>query len=146
MSFVINLHLILQISGKKIDVMGCWWNFCELDWPVNHPLLATDPTRAPRALRCCLPAHRVRHTALFAWLISHHLAVLSFRTKQPPATSLQYFSLRTNQHQLPATIQTNRLVHQPPMCMASSSFPFTWMPAACCSAASTTKINSSITN
>jgi hypothetical protein len=30
MGFVINLHLILQISGKKIDVMGCWWNFWEL--------------------------------------------------------------------------------------------------------------------
>jgi hypothetical protein len=28
MSFV-NLHLILQISGKKIDVMGSWWKFGE---------------------------------------------------------------------------------------------------------------------
>jgi hypothetical protein len=32
MSFVINLHLILQISGKKIDVTGCWWNLCELNY------------------------------------------------------------------------------------------------------------------
>jgi hypothetical protein len=33
----------------------------------------------------------------------------SLRTNQPPATSQQYFSLRTNQHQPPATSQTNRL-------------------------------------
>jgi hypothetical protein len=31
-------------------------------------------------------------------------------TNQPPATSQQYFSLRTNQHQLPATSQPNRLM------------------------------------
>jgi hypothetical protein len=31
MSFVINLHLIQQISGNKIDVTGCWWNFWELN-------------------------------------------------------------------------------------------------------------------
>jgi hypothetical protein len=30
-------------------------------------------------------------------------------TNQPPATSQQYFFLRTNQHRPPATSQTNRL-------------------------------------
>jgi hypothetical protein len=29
--FVINLHLILRISGKKIDVTGSWWIFGELN-------------------------------------------------------------------------------------------------------------------
>jgi hypothetical protein len=33
----------------------------------------------------------------------------SLRTNQPPATSQQYFSLRTNQHQASATSQPNRL-------------------------------------
>jgi hypothetical protein len=27
MSFVINLHLVLLISARKIDVTGSWWNF-----------------------------------------------------------------------------------------------------------------------
>jgi hypothetical protein len=44
--------------------------------------------------------------SLFAWLISHQPVT----TNQPPATSQQYFSLRTNQHQPSATSQTNRLM------------------------------------
>jgi hypothetical protein len=39
-------------------------------------------------------------SVLFAWLISHQPAVLFSQNK--PATSQQYFSLRTNQHQPPA--------------------------------------------
>jgi hypothetical protein len=27
MDFVVNLHLILQISGNQIDVTGCWDSF-----------------------------------------------------------------------------------------------------------------------
>jgi hypothetical protein len=41
---------------------------------------------------------------LFAWLISHQPAVLSSQNK--PATSQQYFYLRTNQHQPSATSHT----------------------------------------
>jgi hypothetical protein len=40
--------------------------------------------------------------ALFVWLISHQPTVFSLKTNQPLATSQQYFSLRTNQHQPPA--------------------------------------------
>jgi hypothetical protein len=36
-------------------------------------------------------------------------STFSLRTNQPSATNQQYFSLRTNQHQPPATSQTNRL-------------------------------------
>jgi hypothetical protein len=46
---------------------------------------------------------------LFAWLISHQPTVLFSQNK--PATSQQYFSLRTNQHQPSATGQMNRM-HQ----------------------------------
>jgi hypothetical protein len=53
---------------------------------------------------------RMRPCALFAWLISHQPAVLSLTTNQPPATSQQYSSLRTNQHQPSATSQPNRLM------------------------------------
>jgi hypothetical protein len=55
-------------------------------------------------------ANRVleHNVSLFAWLISHRPAVLFSQNK--PATSQQYFSLRTNQHQLSATSQTNRPV------------------------------------
>jgi hypothetical protein len=49
-------------------------------------------------------------SALFVWLISHQPAVLFSQINQPPETSQQYFSLRTNQHQPSATSQTNRLV------------------------------------
>jgi hypothetical protein len=45
--------------------------------------------------------------SLFAWIINHQPAVLFSQNK--PATSQQYFSLSTNQHQTPATSQTNRL-------------------------------------
>jgi hypothetical protein len=36
---------------------------------------------------------------LFAWLTKHQLAVFLSQSKQSPAISQQYFSLRTNQHQ-----------------------------------------------
>jgi hypothetical protein len=55
-----------------------------------------------------LPPTTVRDFhALFAWLISHQPAVLFSHNK--PATSNQYSSLRTNQHQPSATSQPNRL-------------------------------------
>jgi hypothetical protein len=48
---------------------------------------------------------------MFVWLISHQSAVFFFLgTNQPSATSQQYFSLRTNQHQPSATSQPNRLL------------------------------------
>jgi hypothetical protein len=47
--------------------------------------------------------------ALFAWLIRHQPAVLFSQSKPATATSQQYFSLRTNQHQPSATSQTNML-------------------------------------
>jgi hypothetical protein len=53
------------------------------------------------------------HTAaLFVWAYQPpaNSTFLSEQTShQPPATSQQYFSLRTNQHQASATSQTNRL-------------------------------------
>jgi hypothetical protein len=45
--------------------------------------------------------------ALFVWLISHQPAVLFSQNKS--ATSQQYISLRTNQHQPSATSRPNRL-------------------------------------
>jgi hypothetical protein len=39
-----------------------------------------------------------------------HTSAPSLRTNQPTATSEQYFSLRTNQHQPSATSQPNRLI------------------------------------
>jgi hypothetical protein len=47
--------------------------------------------------------------ALFVCLISHQPAVLFSQNKPAIASSQQYFSLRTNQHQPSATSQTNRL-------------------------------------
>jgi hypothetical protein len=66
MGFVINLHLILQISGKKIYVTGYWRKFWELNWlgffpmdeqiecykmeetsKVPNPTLASPPWRTP---------------------------------------------------------------------------------------------------
>jgi hypothetical protein len=35
MGFVINQHLTLQISGKRIDVTGSWWIFRELNWALG---------------------------------------------------------------------------------------------------------------
>jgi hypothetical protein len=66
-----------------------------------------------------------RSFSLFAWLISHQSAVLFSHNKPAtsnqsavlfshnkpaPATSQQYFSLGTNQHQPSATKQTNSLL------------------------------------
>jgi hypothetical protein len=60
-------------------------------------------------MKCCEKTNldNLKTTALFVWLISHQPAVLFSQNK--PATSQQYFSLRTNQHQPSATSQTNRL-------------------------------------
>jgi hypothetical protein len=57
---------------------------------------------------CILPTWSLTNS-LFVWLISHQPAVLSLRTNQSPATSQQYSSLRTNQHQPSATSQPNRV-------------------------------------
>jgi hypothetical protein len=48
-----------------------------------------------------------RLDSLFVWLISHQPPVLFSQNKS--ATSQQYFSLTTNQHQPSATGQTNML-------------------------------------
>jgi hypothetical protein len=75
--------------------------------------------------------------ALFAWLINHQLAVLLSQNKQPPATSQQYFSLRTNQLQPSATSQTNRLYGRPSLSQCTGILPLhnittttsaTWRP------------------
>jgi hypothetical protein len=44
----------------------------------------------------------------FVWLISHHQTAVLF-SQNKSATSNQYFSLRTHQHQPSATMQTNSL-------------------------------------
>jgi hypothetical protein len=57
----------------------------------------------------CTSTSTFLSSALFTWLISHQPAVLFSHNNQPPATSQQYSSLRTNQHQPSATSQPNRL-------------------------------------
>jgi hypothetical protein len=49
---------------------------------------------------------------LFVWLISHQQQYFSLRINQPLAINQQYSSLRTNQHHLSATSQTNMLEAQ----------------------------------
>jgi hypothetical protein len=50
---------------------------------------------------------------------------------QPPATSQQYFSLRTNQHQLSATSQTNRLLHLLIYYFQLTYLVHYWIPSGC---------------
>jgi hypothetical protein len=46
---------------------------------------------------------------------------ISLTTNQSPATSLQYFSLRINQHQPSATSQTNRLLVGLALCVLEAT-------------------------
>jgi hypothetical protein len=77
--------------------------------PNSMVFMGTQPNLSSLELGDITLKWRVLRTyALFVWLISHQPAVFF---SQPSATSQQYFSLRTNQHQSLATSQTNMLLH-----------------------------------
>jgi hypothetical protein len=68
----------------------------------NIQILRSEHGHSVREVPAALP------TCSFVRLISHRPSIYFSQNK--PATSQQYFSLRTNQHQQSATSQTNRPV------------------------------------
>jgi hypothetical protein len=67
----------------------------------SRVIYSTKTTPSFPTKRCRETNSTCHSPTLFVWLISHRSAVLFSQNKS--ATIQQYFSLRTNQHQLPTT-------------------------------------------
>jgi hypothetical protein len=106
------IRVIRAAAGERPTLLASSEHYHQQVDQLNGIQFPHTHSRSISVLSC--PAHasslcsaRRRADSPFAWLVSHQPAMLFSEDK--PATSQQYSSLRTNQHQPSATSQPNRL-------------------------------------